>query len=299
MNPESLKSLIASGEPHVLLHVLPEEVHAARRIPGSANACVYEMVFVDRVRELVASANSRIVVYGAGDGAHDAGVAVAKLRAAGFSHVTELNGGIAAWLAAGYPVEGHGWLPEAPLIDGVFAIDTAASAIRWTGRNLFNRHYGTVRFASGSIKVVRGVLESARFEVDMASIACEDLTDAGWNAMLIRHLQDADFFETTCFPTATFVADSAEPVAGAADGTPNHRVRGQFTLRGITRPLEFPAVIASADGKRVTGQAQVTIDRTDFGSIYGSGRFFRFLGKHVVNDHLNLDLMIHADRVNS
>jgi hypothetical protein len=33
-----------------------------------------------------------------------------------------------------------------------------------------------------------------------------------------------------------------------------------------------------------------------FGSIYGSGRFFPFLGKHAVNDHVHLHVKLHAER---
>ena len=29
---------------------------------------------------------------------------------------------------------------------------------------------------------------------------------------------------------------------------------------------------------------------------YGSGKLFRFLGKHVVNDHIHLHVKIHAER---
>ena len=37
------------------------------------------------------------------------------------------------------------------------------------------------------------------------------------------------------------------------------------------------------------------IDR-GYGSHYGSGKLFRFLGKHLVNDHIHLHVKIHADR---
>ena len=83
---------------------------------------------------------------------------------------------------------------------------------------------------------------------------------------------------------------------GVAEGIPNYWVKGSFTLRGVTRPLEFPLVIAADDAGRLTGQAQIELDRTEFGSIYGSGKFFRFLGMHVVNDHVQLHLKIHAER---
>ena len=38
------------------------------------------------------------------------------------------------------------------------------------------------------------------------------------------------------------------------------------------------------------------LDRTDEDSHYGSGKLFRFLGPHLVNDHIHLHVKIHADR---
>lgn len=297
MNAEELNSLRVSGQPHLLIHVLPEEFFAAERIPGSVNACVYETAFVDNIRSMASDPHTVLVVYGAGGGSMDAKEAVNKLVAAGFLNVMSLRDGLPAWRNAGFSVEGNGILPSDPVISGVYQIDATESVIRWTGRNLFNHHHGTLKLRSGRIVAVNGSLESAGFEIDMTSIACEDLTDAGWNAMLIRHLQDGDFFETSVHPTASFVAHSAERIPDSTPGTPNVVLHGELTLRGVTRPLSFPAVVATADGKRLTGQAQVEMDRTEFGSIYGSSRFFRFLGKHVVNDHIHLHLKIHADRV--
>jgi polyisoprenoid-binding protein YceI len=298
MNPDTLHSLMLSGQPHVILNVLPPEVFAARHIAGSLNACVYETAFIDKVRALGIASDGVIVVCGAGGGSRDSAEAAAKLDAAGFNNVMVLDGGIEGWLAAAYPAGGHGDLPAPPVIDGIYQVCVADSVIRWTGRNPFNHHSGTLRLASGEIVARQGVLESARFTIDMESIACEDLPDAQLNAMLLNHLKHADFFETSRFPTAEFVIESARPIAGACEGLPNHTLRGALTLRGIAKPMGFAAVIAG-DGDRLTGQAQIEIDRTDFGSIYGSGRFFRFLGKHVVNDHIQLHLKIHADRSRS
>ena len=38
-------------------------------------------------------------------------------------------------------------------------------------------------------------------------------------------------------PTAEFVADAVQSIATCTDGTPNHLLRGTFTLRGLSRPL--------------------------------------------------------------
>ena len=291
-----LQARLQSARPPALLHVLPEEVFAGARIPGSVNACVYETAFLDKVRALGLAPSAPVVVYGAGEGSLDATAAAEKLQAAGFTQVESFSGGIDAWKAAGLPLEGTGHLPESPVPHGQYTVDTAESVIRWTGRNLFNHHSGTVRLAGGEIRVNRGELTHARFIIDMKSIACEDLADSGLNAMLLAHLRSIDFFDTEHHPTAEFVTDIAERIENATDGTPNYLLRGAFTLRGISRPLEFPAVIAAKDGRHLAGQGVLSLDRTAYGSQYGSGKLFRFLGPHVVNDNIDLHVKIHAER---
>ncbi len=295
MNASRLHTLVRSANPPQLIHVLPPEVFAAARIPGSQNACVYEMTFLDQVRALVPDKSAPIVVYGAGEGSLDAATAAEKLRAVGYSLVQTFEGGLAEWRAAGLPLEGDGHLPQPPVPDGTFRLDTAQSIIRWTGRNLFNHHSGTVKLSAGEIVLRQGQLASARFTIDMTSIANEDISDSAMNAMLVAHLRTADFFDTEHHPTAQFTAESAEKINACTDGTPNFLLRGPFTLRGISRPLEFPVLIA-LDGPRLTGQGVLTLDRTEFGSHYGSGKLFRFLGKHIVNDHIHLHVKIHAER---
>ncbi len=61
--------------------------------------------------------------------------------------------------------------------------------------------------------------------------------------------------------------------------------------------MEFPAVIAAKDDARhLTGQGILTLNRTAYGSQYGSGKLFRYLGPHLVNDHIQFNVKIHAER---
>jgi polyisoprenoid-binding protein YceI len=69
--------------------------------------------------------------------------------------------------------------------------------------------------------------------------------------MLLAHLRTADFCDVGQHPTAEFVADTAEKIPNSTDGTPNHFLRGNFTLRGISRPLVLPVLIATTDDARV------------------------------------------------
>lgn len=291
-----VKSLLETSDSVTLVHVLPEEHFIQQHLPGSVNACVYEMVFLSKMAELVPDKNSRVIVYGAGDPSLDSAVAAKKLVSVGYVDVMDFRGGLAAWLALGFGVEGTGLQAESSDLEGFYAVDVETSVVRWTGRNLFNHHHGTVKLAGGQIELRQGKLQAASFTLDMNRITCDDLVDTAYNALLIQHLRDEDFFAVERFPTAEFVCEKAEPLPSCTAGTPNHTLHGHLTLRGVTQPLSFPAVIAAADADHLTGQAQFEIDRTQFGSHYGSGRLFAFLGKHVVNDHIHLHVKLQAKR---
>jgi polyisoprenoid-binding protein YceI len=297
MKTISASELYSTLDQVVLIHVLPEECFENERIPGSLNACVYEVAFISKVEALVDDSNRGIVVYGAGGASHDALTAAEKLTRAGYGNVAFFPGGMVEWKEMGLPTEGDGAGPAVIRPDGVYQVDAESSVLRWTGRNLFNHHHGTLKLLSGRIEVDGGVLRAAHFTIDMNSIVCEDLVDEGYNAMLIRHLRDDDFFSVERYPTAVFTSDHAERIPRCTEGSPNYLLRGALTLRGVTLPISFPAVIAEADADHLTGQAQFEIDRTQFGSHYGSGKWFAFLGKHVVNDHIHLHLKVHAKRV--
>lgn len=294
LTASQLRERLAGTPRPLLLHVLPEEHFAARRIAGAVNACTYETAFQDKVREWAPDPATPLIVYGEGAPSLDSADAAAKLTTAGYSNVSDFRGGLHEWEAAGLPLEGQAPLPATPVLDGAFRIDPVASVIRWTGQNLFSHHEGTLQLADGLLQVRQGLLSSGEFTLDMNSIACADLTDSTWNTMLINHLRNADFFQVDEHPTARFVITGATPIADATDGVPNYQITGNLTLRGVTRELTFPVVIATDDKEHITAQAHMAFDRTQFGSYYGSGRFFAFLGKHIVNDHIQLHLKIHA-----
>lgn len=295
LSRSQVQDLLIAAKPPVLLDVLTPEHFAQRRLPGARNACIYETAFPETIRSLGLDPTAPIIVYGEGSPYLDSQFAAARLREAGFQNVSDFRGGLREWQLAGLPVEGSG-LEARQSLSGRFAVDTEKSIIRWTGRNLFNHHEGTLRLASGWLEVADNALTAAEFIVDMRSIVCTDLTDSTYNAMLLRHLAHDDFFATAEHPTARFVIHSAEPLPTATEGLPNYILNGEFTLRGVTKALSFPAVIAAADADHLTGQALVQLDRTEYGSLYGSGKFFAFLGKHVVNDHIDLHLKLHATK---
>jgi polyisoprenoid-binding protein YceI len=59
---------------------------------------------------------------------------------------------------------------------------------------------GTLRVTGGDLRLREGQLEDAKFQIDMKSLACEDLKDTEINRMLVRHLSSDDFFDLAKYP---------------------------------------------------------------------------------------------------
>ena len=63
-------------------------------------------------------------------------------------------------------------------------------------------------------------------------------------------------------------------------------------LRGISAEQSFPATIVPTEEGRIAAEAHFDIDRTRWGAIYGSAKFFEHLGMHLVFDQISLQLRI-------
>ena len=72
MKTLSITELKARKDAATLIHVLPEDHFECEHLPGAVNACVYEMVFLAKVAELVPDKGSPVIVYGAGGDSLDA-----------------------------------------------------------------------------------------------------------------------------------------------------------------------------------------------------------------------------------
>ena len=79
------------------------------------------------------------------------------------------------------------------------------------------------------------------------------------NARRDKHLRSGDFFSAGAFPHITFGVDGVQP---CGDGV---TVTGRLTVRGRTRPFTFPARVSVADSGEVWLDAEVRVNRAEFG----------------------------------
>ena len=295
IDPLGLARRMETSSDLTIIDVLLPEHYQAHHIPGAVNACVYEIVFLDTVQRLVPDKNAPIVVYDTSKRSQASNCAARKLQDSGYGNVCDMTSGLEGWIAAGFPLEPKGAqiAGELKLVDRTYQIDCEKSQVTWTGRNLAGRHTGALAISQGELTIAQGQLTGGRIVIDMKSISNVDLQQADYRNMLISHLLSDDFFEVSRFPSAEARLNGWRPIPEATPGRPNYRIDADLTIKGITHPVQFAAIIAPQPDC-IKAQATLDIDRTAWNVSYGSGRLFERLGMHLVNDMVTLEFFLVA-----
>lgn len=192
--------------------------------------------------------------------------------------------------------EASGEAAEAGATAVNYTIDPASSKVEWVAKKVTGQHNGTVALKSGELKAEAGAITAGKFVMDMNSILVLDMpADDEYNVKLLGHLKSADFFNVEATPESSFEIVSVEPIAGAAAGAANYNVKGNLTIKGITKAITFPATINVSDNV-VAANAEFDIDRTEWDIKYGSGKFFQDLGDKMINDAFTIKFALNAKK---
>ncbi len=274
-----------------LIDVRVSDAFAEAHMAGAMNHCIYEVVFLDEVSKAISDKSTPIVVYGESARFKAAEVAYGRLADAGYSDVSVLSGGLQGWKEEGHPVEATAEVEAQLEVSGRYELDVDKSILRWTGRNLTNQHDGRIALKAGWIAVNESYGPiGGELVLDMHHITCDDIADPEMNKMLINHLSHDDFFKVDTYPEASFKIIESIPIPDATPGQPNFEISGDMTLRGVTKPVRFSAMLSQVTGGDLSFQAQFNVNRVDYGAVYGSGSLFERLGMHLVNDLVNIQI---------
>lgn len=299
---QDLSRWIDEKKSFYLIDVLGNEIFELAHIPNSFNACVYEVTFIEQVKAVTEDKEALIVVYGSGSKSMDSTAAAEKLSHEGYSNVQIFKGGIETWREEGKQLEGSAvneyidpqTILEIKQENRAYRVDSEKSILNWTGRSPGSIHNGSVDISNGEIVIKDGEI-SGKFDIDMESIKNFDLAGDELEPVLISHLKSDDFFLTKLFPKATFEIKNAKPVDKPYLSIPNFRVNGSLSLRGITVSQDFTTTVTKTESGGIAAEAHFDIDRTRWGIIYGSTRFFEHLGMHLVFDLISIQVKIIAD----
>ncbi len=174
------------------------------------------------------------------------------------------------------------------------AVDPSRSTLNWTAKKVGGEHSGTVKIASGTLEVKSNRLVGGTFAMDMTTITDTDITNEGMNAKLTNHLKSEDFFSVEKHPKSTFVLTKVAPIAKAQAGQPNYTVTGNLTIKGITHPVTFPAVV-KLSGDNAEATAKFDIDRTKWDIKYRAAIIGTAADK-IIDDNFTVDLKIVAGK---
>lgn len=162
-----------------------------------------------------------------------------------------------------------------------FKADPNKSTINWVGKKVTGQHTGNVKLASGSVTLNGEAIKAGEFVVDMTSINVTDL-EGEWRDKLIGHLKNDDFFAVDKFPKASLTI-----LEGKKETNGSYTVKGNLTIKGITKPITFPATIKK-DTKGLLATSTITVDRTAYDIRYGSKSFFDNLGDKTIDNEFIL-----------
>lgn len=296
ISPKALVEKIGRGQKFYLINTLPDDHFQRIRLPGSRNACVYQANFLSQVQSITEDREAEIVVYGSSPRSRDANTAAEKLQRAGYRRLAVLLGGIEGWRDGGQPLEGNepdaavDPLTRVRLEPGTFILDSGQSTVGWTGRNRNSSHIGVLRFRSGRLVVTEAGFTGS-LTVDMTSMENHNLAGDPLQAVLLAHLNSDDFFLVEDFPEAILTIGEARLRDETCPTAANCDVVGELLLRGVTKSISFPATVTTSAGA-VWLEAHFDLDRTDWGIIYGSSRFFEHLGMHQVFEAISIALRL-------
>lgn len=171
-----------------------------------------------------------------------------------------------------------------------YTVNREQSKLTWTGSKVTGEHRGNIHISEGKLVTDGKTLKAGSFKIDMTSITNQDIEDEAYKQKLLGHLKSDDFFSTDKHPQSTFVITKVTPTGNEA-----YQVKGNLTIKGITKEIEFPATV-QVDENQVNARAKILVDRTQYDIKYGSGSFFDNLGDKAIDNEFELNVNLVAQK---
>lgn len=168
-----------------------------------------------------------------------------------------------------------------------FIVDNKESIVAWKGSSVHGKHEGYVYVSKGELMIEDGQLMGGTVLIDMSTIEGDDHRS---DNNLIGHLKDLDFFDVKKFPYSTVEITKVDSINGGSMS-----VTGNLTIKGITHPVAFPARTEFSSGV-VKANGKLTIDRTQWGIRYKSGKFYDILADEIISDSIEFQIKIVAKK---
>lgn len=176
---------------------------------------------------------------------------------------------------------------EQTIPTGTWTIDPVHSSIGFEVKHLgistfrggFADYEGTIESDAGHLTRVEGAIRTNSIDIR--------------DEQLAGHLRSPDFFDVENHPEARFSSTSVEPI-----GDGRYRLTGQFSLRGVTQPIELDVFVEGvgpdpSGTERLSLLGEGELDRTAYGLTWNSTLAN---GAAAVSERVKLVLSVEAVR---
>jgi len=166
-----------------------------------------------------------------------------------------------------------------------YKIDATHSSLIFKVKHFFSNVTGKLPDVEGTLIIDPDKPEAAQLD---AKVAIKSIDTA--NAKRDTHLKDADFFNATKFPEATFKSKSIKMI-----DKDSAEVLGDMTIHGVTKEVPLQVKFLGK-GKGMTGEitgweAKTKINRRDFGLIWAK----MVEGVAAVGDEVEIEISVEAN----
>lgn len=149
----------------------------------------------------------------------------------------------------------------APSKDGKYAL-TAGTKLNWSAAKVTATHTGTVQVKTGNVFIKGGIVTAGTIVMNMETINCTDM-GGEYGKKFEGHLNSDDFFAVEKFKESKLVITKYKKV-NATTVT----LTGNLTIKGVTKPVTFDAMVEPAGKKNVKVKGTMVVDRTLYGITY-------------------------------
>lgn len=173
-----------------------------------------------------------------------------------------------------------------------YTIDQGHSEVGFDVKHFFSKVHGNFKEFSGTI--VFDEADPKNIKVDATAKAASIFTN---HEKRDGHLRSADFFAADSLPTISFKSTSVK-----SNGKGKYKVTGDFTMRGVTKPVTFDGEFLGAGAVAVGGRSMGTkagftatavINRKDYGITWNKALD---QGGMMLGEDVTITLAIEADQ---
>ncbi|GAA4315506.1 YceI family protein [Mucilaginibacter gynuensis] len=171
-----------------------------------------------------------------------------------------------------------------------YRLDIKKSKLLWNGQKTMGGHFGYILFNAGTLNYTsEGERKDGTFTIDMNTMRATDHTKEGKNKKVDDELRTPGFFDVAQYPTATMAVKQIIHTEQAN----NYKVTGDLTIKGITNPITFTALIKGT-GNTLTATAATQINRVkwriDFQPKKGDWNLFAAIKDEMITENIDISL---------